>query len=640
MKKLIIVLFMAAYIYSSSVKEFSFASFSDFQKGKLEGLQIDQKGLSLGILIEEKETVPEETITASFEGEFLYFGTQNGKVFKFKEKLEEILKIEEGTITSLLYSRGILYIGTSYPAKLYLFENELKKTYEFIEKSIFTIYEAHGEIYIGTGEEAKIYKLKNEKMEEILKVNNGAVVEIFKRKNGELIFSTSGKGMIYILEKGKEKVLYNSNYYEISSLCEDKNGNLYFLLSSFPKVEEKDKKSTFASAIGSYEKGVFKILKEFTDRQIGTLSYFEPLNILIYGGNDTKLYSLKGEREGLLYEFQQKKVSFILKNYILTSESCQIFKYKKSEKGSYLSEVLDPKREAKWGKLFWLGDGNVSISARFGPTSEVDNFWTPFTQICKEKVCYFENTSNFAQFKVEIEGEGNLENLIWLSKPKNLPPEIKSFKISKPGEVFLRSTFQEGIIAEATNPDRYGIFTTIDWPPPEGKDKGLKKAYKKGYLTLIWDVSEPDGEEVEYDLHFQILGEKEWYPLFEGEKITFFSFDTTALPDGYYRFKLTAMDLPEREKKEETSQIYFIDNSAPEILFRKENNKIFVKDPSRILKAEFSCNGKEWEILSPEDGILDGVEEIFEIKLIKKCNFIIFRVMDSYYNVSTYLIKK
>ncbi|MEJ5165897.1 MAG: hypothetical protein WHV67_02590, partial [Thermoanaerobaculia bacterium] len=378
-------------------------------------------------------------------------------------------------------------------------------------------------------------------------------------------------------------------------------------------------------------------LKEFTDRQIGTLSYFEPLDILIYGGNDNKLYSLKGEREGLLYEFQQKKVVFILKNYILTSESCQIFRYKKAEKGSYLSEVLDPKREAKWGKLFWLGDGNVSISARFGPTSEVDNFWTSFTPVCKERVCNFENISNFAQFKVEIEGEGNLENLIWLSKPKNLPPEIKAFKISKPGEVFLRPTSQEGIIAEATNPDRYGIFTTIDWPPPEGKDKGLKKAYKKGYITLSWDVSEPDGEEVEYDLYFQIYGEKDWYPIFEGEKITFFSFDTTSLPDGNFKFKLIARDLPEREAKEEISQIFYVDNTSPQIL-KKEGEKVLIKDFSRILKAEYSCNGKNWENLKPEDGILDGIEETFEIKPKEKCNFITIRAMDSYYNVSTYLI--
>lgn len=636
MKKILLFLFLTYNLYPSSVKEFSFSSLSDFQKGKLQGLQITQKGLSLGILIEELQIVPEETITSAFEDDFLYIGTSNGKVFKFKEKLEEILKVDEGIITSLLFFKGNLYIGTSYPANLYIFEKELKKIAEFKEKSIFSIFEEKGDIFVGTGEKGLIYKIKNGKVEEVLKTNSEAVSEIYKRKNGEIIFSTSGKGIIYQFEKNN--VLYNSNYYEISSFCEDKGGNLYFLLSSFPKVEEKDKKSTFASAIGVYEKGVFKILKEFTDKQIGCLSYFQPLDILIYGGNDGKLYSLKDGKEGLLYEFPQKKVNFLLKNYILTSESTQIFKFKKAEKGTYLSEVLDPKREAKWGKLFWLGYGNVSISARFGPTSEVDDFWTPFTQICKERVCNFENTSNFAQFKVEIEKEGLLENLLWLSKPKNLPPEIKNFKISKPGEVFLKPSSQEGIIAEATNPDRYGIFTTIDWPPPEGKEKGLRKGYKKGYITLSWDVSEPDGEEVEYDLYFQIYGEKDWYPVFEREKITFFSLDTSALPDGNYKFKLIARDIPEKEEKEEISQIFYVDNTPPEIYSKKEKNKIFIKDPSRILKAEYSCNAKKWENLNPEDGILDGVEETFDFFLLKNCNFIIFRAMDSYYNLSTYYV--
>ncbi len=639
--KILFFLFFSLNLFSSSVKEFSLSSFSDFQKGKLEGIQITQKGLKLGILVEPLELIPEEVVTAAIENDFLYIGTSNGKILKFKEKLEEIGKIDEGIITALLNYKGKIYIGTSYPANLYLYDGEIKKIFEFKEKSIFAITIIDDEIFLGTGEEGNLYKIKNDEIQKIIETKQEGISAIFKRRNGDLILSTFGKGLIYKIEKDKEKVLYNSNYYQISDLCEDKEGNLYFLLSSFPKVEEKDKKSVLASAIGVYEKGIFKILKEFSEKQIATLFYFEPLNILIYGGSDGKLYGLEEEKENIFYNFSQKKVSFILKNFILTSESSQIFKYKKAEKGAYFSEVFDPKRESKWGKVFWAGEGNVSISARFGPTSEVDGFWSSFKNPCKEKICDFNEISNFAQIKIEIEKEGILENLFWLSKPKNLPPEIKSFKISKPGEVFLKQTPQEGIIAEATNPDKYGIFTTIDWPPPEGKDKGLKKAYKKGYITLSWEVFEPDGEEVEYDLYFQVYGEKDWYPIFENEKITFFSFDTTALPDGYYKFKLNAYDLPEIEKREEISQIFYVDNTSPQILSKKEKEKIIIKikDPSRILKAEVSCNGKNWENLNPEDGILDGLEEEFEIIFQKECKFIVVRAMDLYYNIATYLIK-
>jgi hypothetical protein len=640
--KIFLFLFISLNLFSSSVKEFSLSSFSDFQRGKLEGLQITQNGLKLGILIEPLELVPEEVITAAVEDDFLYIGTSNGKIFRFKEKLEEIGKIDGGIITSILNYKGKIYIGTSYPANLYLYNGEIKKIFEFKEKSIFAISNIDDEIFIGTGEEGNLYKINNDKLEKVFETKQEGISSIFKRKNGDFFLSTFGKGLIYLIEKDKKKILYNSNYYQVSDFCEDGKGNIYFLLSSFPKVEEKDKKSVFASAIGVYEKGVFKILKEFSEKQIATLSYFEPLDTLIFGGSDGKLYGLKDGKESLFYSFPQKKVSFILKNFILTAESSQIFKYKKAEKGVYFSEVFDPKRESKWGKIFWSGEGNVSISGRFGPTSEPDSFWTSFKNLCKEKVCNFDEISNFAQIKIEIEKDGILENLFWLSKPKNLPPEIKGFKISKPGEVFLKQTSQEGIVAEATNPDRYGIFTTIDWPPPEGKDKGLKKAYKKGYITLSWDVSEPDGEEVEYDLYFQAYGENEWYPIFEGEKITFFSFDTTALPDGFYKFKLIAYDLPEKEKAEEVSQIFYIDNTSPEISYKKEKDKdiVKIKDPSRILKAEISCNGKNWEILNPKDGILDGLEEEFEVILKKECKFVVVRAMDLYYNVSTYLIKK
>lgn len=641
MKALIIYFLFSIGLFSSSIKEFSLSSFSDFQKGKLKGVQITQNGILLGVQIEELETFLEDVITFAFEGDYLYIGTANGVLYRFKENLEEMTKVEEGSITSLFQSKGKIFIGTSYPARLYLYENELKKLFDFEEKSIFAIFEDKNEIIIGTGGEGNIYKIKDGKLEKFFSSNQEGISEIFKRKNGDLIFGTTGRGLIYKIESGKAKVLYNSNYLEISNFFEGINGNLYFILNSFPRLEEKEKKEQFSSAIGVYENGVFKILKEFQDKQITSISYFDPLNCIIFGANDGKLYSLKDGKIGILYEFPQRIVSFILKNYILTSENSQIFKYKKAEKGSYFSEVLNPKRQAKWGKLFWTGEGNVSIYVRFGETEEINEFWEEFKGPCKERICNFDKVSSFAQIKVEIEGDGILENLLWISKPKNLPPEIKSFKVSKPGEVFLKQISQEGIIAEATNPDKYGIFTTIDWPPPEGKDKGLKKAYKKGYITLSWDVYEPDGEEVEYDLEYQIHGDKEWYPIFKGEKISFFSFDTTALPDGFYKFKLTAYDLPEREKVEEISQIFYIDNTQPEIRSKKEKGYYLIEiiDFSRILKVEASCNGNKWENLIPEDGVLDGEKELFKMDLKKECKFVIIRAMDSYYNVSTHLIK-
>ena len=536
-----------------------------------------------------------------------------------------------------------IYIGVSSPAKIYLLEkNGIKLLFELKEKKVLAMEEINGEIYFGTGESGSLYKIKGEKLEEILKIKEEGISAIYKTKNGEIFLGTYGKGLILKFDGKNSKILYNSELQQISQFSEDIENNLYFLASGFPKMDEKEKTQNVISVIGVYDKsGRLKKIKEFKDFFVTSISFDEKLNCLLYGGTDGKLYSLKDEKENLLYEFEQKEVSYIFKNFIITSNSCQIYQIRKANSGIYFSEVFDPKRSSKWGKIFWNGNGNVEISARFGEKYEVDESWSEFTPPCKDRVCFFEKTSSYAQIKVEIKEKGLLENLLWLSKPINLPPKIKSFKVLKPGEVFLKGSLPaDNIVIEATNPDKYGMFTTIDFPPPEGKEKGLKKAYKKGFITLMWEVLEPDNEEVEYFLDFQADGDSKWFSIFKAEKITFFSFDTTALPDGFYRFKLTAQDLPKREKVEEFSPLVYFDNTSPEIKFKKEKNffLINVKDSSRLIKAEFSCDGAPFKISDPEDGILDGLEENFKLK-DENCSFLIFRAMDSFYNISTVNLK-
>lgn len=645
MKKFFIFLFFSSILFSSSVKEFSLSNFEEFKKGKLDGLQITEKGLSLGLSFEEKEKIPEEGLSFAMETNegIIFSSIGTNKIYLYDKEIKEIGKIEEGIITSILEFKDKIFIGVSSPAKIYLLEkNEIKLLFELKEKKVLAMGEVNGEVYVGTSESANLYKIKGEKLEEVLKTKEEGISAIYKTKKGDVFLGTYGKGLILKFDGKNSKILYNSELQQITQFSEDRDNNLYFLASDFPKMDQKEKIQNVISIIGVYDKkGRFNKIKEFKDFFVNSIFFDERLNSLLYGGTDGKFYSLKDEKECLLYEFQQKEVSFIFKNFIITSNSCQIYQIKKAQKGIYLSEVLDPKRSSKWGKIFWNGDGNIEISVRFGEKNEIDESWSEFTLPCKDKVCSFENISSYAQIKVEIKGEGLLENLLWISKPINLPPKIKSFKILKPGEVFIKGALpSDNTIIEATNPDKYGMFTTIDFPPPEGKEKGLKKAYKKGFITLIWEASEPDNEEVEYFLDFQASGDNKWFPVFKGEKITFFSFDTTALPDGFYRFKLTAYDLPEREKVEEFSPLIYFDNTPPEIKFKKEKEFfiINVKDKSRLIKAEFSCDGNPFKISKPTDGILDGLEENFKLKS-ENCSFLVFRAMDSFYNISTINLK-
>ncbi len=52
-----------------------------------------------------------------------------------------------------------------------------------------------------------------------------------------------------------------------------------------------------------------------------------------------------------------------------------------------------------------------------------------------------------------------------------------------------------------------------------------------------WKVTDPDGDTLTYEVAFKPAGSGRWLPLRKGVRETFYSFDTTALPDGEYVFR-------------------------------------------------------------------------------------------------------
>ena len=67
MKFFFVFLFFSSILLCSSIKEFTLSTFDEFKKGKLDGLQITEKGLSLGLSFEKKEKIEEEGISFARE---------------------------------------------------------------------------------------------------------------------------------------------------------------------------------------------------------------------------------------------------------------------------------------------------------------------------------------------------------------------------------------------------------------------------------------------------------------------------------------------------------------------------------------------------------------------------------------------
>ena len=195
---------------------------------------------------------------------------------------------------------------------------------------------------------------------------------------------------------------------------------------------------------------------------------------------------------------------------------------------------------------------------------------------------------------------------------------------------------------ETTAPDEKGIFTSLEESRSEGAPRRL---LRKGYRTLTWKATDPDGDALAYDLEFRPVASSRWLPLRKNLKETFYSFDSTSLPDGDYLFRVTASDAEANPDDKKTasreSSPVLVDNTPP-VIRRTGSGGVATFEfeaadaASPILEAEYSVDAKEWIRIEPKDGLSDSLTESYAIPLDGKAHggFLLIRVTDAARNVA------
>jgi hypothetical protein len=210
-----------------------------------------------------------------------------------------------------------------------------------------------------------------------------------------------------------------------------------------------------------------------------------------------------------------------------------------------------------------------------------------------------------------------------------------------PNEVFAKSAGGGSNVFETTAPDEKGIFTSLEEAKAESAPR---KLLRKGYRTLTWKTSDSDSDTIVHTLKFRPVSSSRWIPLKSDIRESFYSFDTTSLPDGEYVFLLTASDSesnPEEPKaaSRETSPVS-IDNTPP-IVRRLDSGKgtlrVEVVDAeSPVTDLEYSVNAREWVKVEPEDGLSDSLKETYRIELKpdERGGYLLIRATDAARNVA------
>lgn len=623
------------------------------------------------------------------------------------EALSVLFTAPEPEIYAIAWSGGALLVGTSPNGKVYRVDPASGAHTVFFDPKqayIWAIEPSADGVLVATGVEGQLFRVDSSgKGTMIYDAPDAHIRSLAVRRDGKILAGASGKGRIYeIARDGSALALFESPLNEVTSLYVDANGTGWasavsnVLPSSAPAKKPQqqqqqqqsgsaasgeaksetepsatvdvsfsfeDSTTTIAAQSGTSEvyridpDGFVDTVRKFEREMVYAVSGAASGGILLATGPNGRIYELRDGEVSLLGAVPEKQVVSVSGSgtgaVITTTNSGAVYRLDGAPAvpAEFRSAPKDAGRFSRFGSYRIEGrnvGGAVAIAFRSGNTATPDDTWSVWSapgSAVEGNIAA--PAARYAQWKVMLQKPAQniaIDAVTVAFVNRNVAPEIEAVAVQDPGVVLVSSAYPSSPqVLEATNPDQYGIFTSLDSPRDRAVAEQGKRLFRKGYRTVSWRATDDNGDALHYTLEFRRVGADRWLRLREKMEDTQMNFDTSQLPDGRYELRLTASDekdnpvTPLRDVKEAIE--FEVDNTAPRITATPSSSGVSVRisdELSPIVRVEYSVDAEKWIPLTPADGIADGRDETFVLdRAAVDGRFVVVRAVDGQYNVAT-----
>jgi hypothetical protein len=346
--------------------------------------------------------------------------------------------------------------------------------------------------------------------------------------------------------------------------------------------------------------------------------------------------------------------------------------------GTYTSEVKDATTGANWGLLRWEGEqpagSRVTFATRSGNTSTPDETWADWTPIRDDEgVLRIDSpAARYLQWKVELGGTPTIDGVTLTYLPRNQRPRFTSVTVHPPGVVFQQP------FGTQEPPDLAGFQSTT---PAPARDQAIaaatptstsapvgRRLFQKGFQTFQWDATDPDKDDLRYQIWLRRTASGEWRQLAKDLVGSVYTWDTSLLPDARYLVRIVATDgranpAGSALQAEREAGPITIDNTPPVIRVREGASVLSTDGPegtsdrtarttpargaptfsfevvdaaSTLDRVDVLLANGQWRAVFPDDGVLDGLRERFTVPTADLGDGpIVLRATDSLANLAT-----
>jgi hypothetical protein len=330
--------------------------------------------------------------------------------------------------------------------------------------------------------------------------------------------------------------------------------------------------------------------------------------------------------------------------------------------GSIESDVFDAGLFSQWGRLTFKGaldGGRVSIETRSGNLDRPQKNWSAWSgAITSEDGARVTSpAARFLQWRAMLAVDAadksgrspQLDSVETAYLPRNVAPRIEEIEITPPNYKFPAPVVPSSASPTLSLPP---LGKRPHQPSPTVGESTSTPAmqYAKGAIGARWIAVDENGDSLIYTLEIRGVNETVWKLLKDKVKEKYISWDSTAFPDGEYRLRVTASDLPGNTREDALtgqleSEVLVIDNTPPRITglaATRNGNRVEVRwhaadAVSVVTKAEYSLDGGEWTVVDPVTKLSDSRELDYALVLSDVAageHTIAVRVEDEYENQS------
>lgn len=664
---ILLALSLPTTAFASPTRSFMLDSASTLNEGKLEGTTVESDGSITAGAQTRRTELPgvqsAKSLLVMPDGS-AYVGTGNdGKIYLYRAGAAKLFAETKQVMVSALATdgRGTLYAGTLPHGKIFAIsaQGQVREfsSPEGAEHVWGLVYDdAQKMLFAATGPQGKLFAIDDKGKANVYYDSEDAhIMTLARASDGSLVIGTSDRALVLRLRgPGRAEVIYDFEGSEITALAL-RGAQIAVVANLFPKAVTPAKPATPAAASGDSHlsgnapaqtppptpdrptvgKGQLyrvsadgQVEKLFTadEGHLSTVEWADDDTIYVgtgkeghihrvrVGSHDHALFVDVDERQILAQELAGPHPLFV------TSDGAAIYELGgvAGNQRDWTSKALDAGGRARFGQLVPRASGAISLRTRSGNTDKPDTTWSDWSAPLTAAGPMRSPAARFLQVKVS------------LTDAKSVVYAVEAFYLAD---------------------NQAPLVSEVSVEPPRPKlDKSTRgNAIVSSYYKLKWKVDNPDNDSLRYRVSVAHEGASHFRPLFrEGDVFTGseYTWDTDAVPDGYYRVRVEAsdeLDNPEplARKAQADSEPFLVDNRPPEITeLRLQGARVqgSAKDEQGpISRLEYSVDGQEWHLMRAEDDLLDSREERFSLPLLqlpKGEHLLAVRALDSRGNSS------